>query len=102
MQATTEDQCTASICVGAFPSCSYGEATARYSDGSLPVGRASGVLTLQSVSPENCEQAILGTVCAQQYQFGVDSGFIQLISTSSDACVPGSAQQSVAYRTRSK
>ena len=71
-----------------------------FSNGSQPTGGVTGVIALQSVYPQDCEQAILGTTCAQQYTFSVNSGFIQFISTSEDACVPGSAQQSIAYLTQ--
>ena len=86
--------------MGQFPSCSYGDVAVHFSNGSQPTGGVTGVIALQSVSPQDCEQAILGTTCAQQYTFSVNSGFIQFISTSEDACVPGSAQQSIAYLTQ--
>ena len=100
LQATQSGQCTSSACVGQFSSCSYGDVAAHFSNGSQPTGGVTGMITLQTVSPQDCEQAILGATCAQQYTFSVNSGFIQFLSASEDACVPGSAQQSIAYSTK--
>lgn len=75
---------------------------AHYSDGNRPTTGSTGTLSLSSTNPENCQAPIIGTTCAQQYWFSVQSGFIQLISTSTDSCIAGSAQQSTAYFTKGR
>lgn len=100
-QATTDSTCQTYSCVNNFPGCQYGGSVdAHFSDGSANSGAESGVITLQSASPENCQVAIIGGTCSQQYHFSVKNGFIQLITTSSDSCSAGSAQQSTAYSTK--
>lgn len=102
LQAWNNDHCTVSLCVDNFPSCSYGEAAVYFSGGTLSEGSQMGTMSLQSAAPDGCYQAILGYECAQQYRYSVNQGFIEFVSTStSNVCVPGSAQESVVYPSRS-
>ena len=93
-------QCSESACVSAFRSCQYGEAKAFFSDGNKPQGTITGVMTQQSVNPAQCNTYVMGGSCSKEYAFSVTNGFITMISTSSDACVPGSALQYQNYQTK--
>ena len=102
-QVESSEACQTYSCVNSFPSCQYGgDVYAHYSDGGEPSGGTTGTLSLQSTNPENCQSAIIGSTCPQQYWFSVQDGFIQLIYTSTDSCIAGSAQQSTAFFTKGK